>query len=249
MSVCCTNVTLSVRLLCVLVCERTLLRGTFFQCLVSSSLSPSLSLCWGGGGREVTIATMPGQINIKFLKKHVYMYESACICGKGESVVLDILCVTPKSGRGTDVNASITNNSLGPQPLHHSVSSVWFQSTCLLPYFVVSALLFPLPSLSLCLSVCCCVPPGYRVPRPPSPLLSLWPCHLQLLHGTRHTATGKEREERGHTHTQRERKRGEDRGTKRCICLERDKEVKKEGRCEKLREKMWGRMRGRETTE
>lgn len=45
--------------------------GHIFHCLVSSSLSPSLSLCWGGGGREVTIATMPGQINIKAFKKNL----------------------------------------------------------------------------------------------------------------------------------------------------------------------------------
>ncbi len=178
-------------------------RAHFFSGLLVHPCHP-LSLCWGRGGREVTIATMPGQINIKRLKKCVYMYESACICSKGASVVLDTPRVTPNSGRDIDVNASITNNSLGPQSLHHSVSSVWFPSTCRLPYFVISVLPFPFPSLS----VCCCVPPGYRVPRPPSPLLSLWPCHLQLLHATRHTATGKEREERGHTHTHTEREKG-----------------------------------------
>ncbi len=129
-------------------------RAHFFSVLLVHSCHP-LSLCWGGGGREVTIATMPGQINIKRLKKCVYMYESACkpICGKRASVVLDTPRMTPKSGRGIDVNASITNNSLGPQSLHHSVS-VWFPSTCLPPYFVVSALPFPFPSLSLCVLLC-----------------------------------------------------------------------------------------------
>lgn len=186
-------------------CERTLLQGTFFQCLVSSSLSPSLSLCWGGGGREVTIATMPGQINIKCLKKCVYMYESACkpICGKRASVVLNTPRMTPKSGRGIDVNASITNNSLGPQSLHHSVS-VWFPSTCLPPYFVVSALPFPFPSLSLCVVVCPQATECHVLPLPSS--LSgpvTFNCSMVL-----DTQPQAKREKRGdtHIHTQREKK-------------------------------------------
>ncbi len=149
------------------------------------------------------------------------MYESACkpICGKRASVVLDTPRMTPKSGRGIDVNASITNNSLGPQSLHHSVS-VWFPSTC----SSLFCRLCPPISFPISLSVCCCVPPGYRVPRPPSPLLSLWPCHLQLLHGTRHTATGKEREERGHhIHTQREKKGWGPRDEALCMSGERQR--------------------------
>lgn len=136
------------------------------------------------------------------------MYESACICGKGVSVVLYILCVTPKSGRSTDVNASITNNSLGPQPLHHSMSSVWFQSTCLLPYFVVSALPFPLPSLSLSVSLCVVVCPQatecHVLPLPSS--LSgpvTFNCSMVL-----DTQPQAKREKRGDTHIHREREKG-----------------------------------------
>ncbi len=178
-------------------------RAHFFSGLLVHPCHP-LSLCWGRGGREVTIATMPGQINIKRLKKCVYMYESACICSKGASVVLDTPRVTPNSGRDIDVNASITNNSLGPQSLHHSVSSVWFPSTCRLPYFVISALPFPFPSLSLCVVVCPQATECHVLPLPSS-LSGPVTFNCSMLLDTQPQA---KREKRGdtHIHTQREKK-------------------------------------------
>ncbi len=178
-------------------------RAHFFSGLLVHPCHP-LSLCWGRGGREVTIATMPGQINIKRLKKCVYMYESACICSKGASVVLDTPRVTPNSGRDIDVNATITNNSLGPQSLHHSVSSVWFLSTCRLPYFVISALPFPFPSLSLCVVVCPQATECHVLPLPSS-LSGPVTFNCSMLLDTQPQA---KREKRGdtHIHTQREKK-------------------------------------------
>lgn len=181
-------------------------RAHFFSVLLVHPCHP-LSLCWGGGGREVTIATMPGQINIKRLQKCAYMYEGARICGKEVSIALDTRRVTPKTGGGIDVNASITNNSLGAQSLHHSVSFVWFPSTCLLPYFVVSALPFPFPSLSLSVSLCVVVCPQatecHVLPLPSS--LSgpvTFNCSMVL-----DTQPQAKREKRGDTHIHAEREK------------------------------------------